>query len=68
MENPLRFTHRQNSEGSWDSICMTCFGTAAHGRSEIDLLRSELVHICIEINRYKSEAESIPHSSDWVNR
>jgi hypothetical protein len=42
----MRFVHRKNSEGSFDSICMTCFRTAAHVAKEKMLATAELKHRC----------------------
>jgi hypothetical protein len=51
MNSQERFTHRRNEEGSWDSICMNCFWTAAHGHSEAELLVAEACHICVEMKQ-----------------
>ena len=40
-----RFTHRQNPDGSYDSICMFCFLTAATSSTEDQLARLEQGHI-----------------------
>lgn len=40
-----RFTHRQNADGSYDSICMFCFLTAATSQKEDQLARLEQGHL-----------------------
>ncbi|MBB5059101.1 hypothetical protein HDF16_003824 [Granulicella aggregans] len=43
------FTHRENPDGSWDSICMTCLQTVAshpNVRDESELSTTDIVHIC----------------------
>jgi hypothetical protein len=41
-----RFAHRPNKDGSFDSICLTCFATVASKRNEVELARQERVHVC----------------------
>lgn len=42
-----RFTHRHNPDGTFDSICMSCFQTVGHEKRESDLAAAEAVHKCI---------------------
>lgn len=42
------FRHRENQDGSWDSICMRCYLTAAHSYSEQPLATVECGHCCDE--------------------
>ena len=42
------FRHRQNPDGSWDSICMRCYLTAAHTFGEKLLASVESGHCCDE--------------------
>jgi hypothetical protein len=35
------FTHRENEDGSWDSICLECYLTVATKRSEEELSKDE---------------------------
>jgi hypothetical protein len=42
------FRHRENQDGSWDSICMRCYLTAAHSYGEQPLASAELEHHCDE--------------------
>jgi hypothetical protein len=42
------YPHRQNRDGSWDSICHLCHATVANVRDESKLVDLEVVHICNE--------------------
>ena len=42
------FRHRENEDGSWDSICMSCYLTAAHSYAEQPLHSVESGHHCGE--------------------
>jgi len=42
------FRHRENQDGSWDSICMRCYLTAAHSYGEQPLAAVESGHHCDE--------------------
>jgi hypothetical protein len=42
------FRHRENQDGSWDSICMRCYLTAAHSYGEEPLASGESDHCCDE--------------------
>jgi hypothetical protein len=46
LETPFR--HRENLDGSWDSICLRCYATAAHSHSEWLLAEVEQEHCCEE--------------------
>jgi hypothetical protein len=48
-----KFVHRQNSDGSYDSICTACVMTAASVEHEWQLLRWELMHVCDPVNLYR---------------
>jgi hypothetical protein len=50
MHTPLAlsFRHRENQDGSWDSICMRCYLTAAHSYREQPLASVESGHHCDE--------------------
>jgi hypothetical protein len=39
------FPHRKNCDGSYDSICLTCFETVATGTPE-ELVKREKEHVC----------------------
>ncbi len=40
------FPHRHNIDGTYDSICTTCFATVATQRVEEDLALPEQIHVC----------------------
>ena len=40
------FPHRQNPDGSFDSICPKCFRTVATRQNEADLAQAERDHVC----------------------
>ena len=42
------FPHRHNADGSYDSICTTCFATVGSAQKEGELTFYELVHTCDE--------------------
>jgi len=46
MTNLRKFSHRQNSDGTVDSICHECFVTVAKARRETDLSTNEHLHCC----------------------
>jgi hypothetical protein len=41
-----QFPHRENSDGTYDSICPKCFRTIDTRHVEGDLVAEERVHIC----------------------
>jgi hypothetical protein len=41
------FPHRPNKDGSFDSICLTCFATITTRQTEYELLEPEGKHVCI---------------------
>jgi hypothetical protein len=40
------YAHRQNRDGSVDSICKTCFATVAQAKDELALTQHEGTHCC----------------------
>jgi hypothetical protein len=46
MYGHSHFPHRQNSDGSYDSICMVCFATVGSNKSEDALDWVERSHVC----------------------
>jgi len=44
---PAMFSHRHNSDRTYDSICHKCFRTIATETAEADLRHHELQHNCI---------------------
>src|ERR1700749_4030082 len=55
----LSFRHRQNPDGSWDSICMRCYLTAAHTFGEKLLTAVESGHCCDEASWLFKEAVGV---------
>jgi len=49
-----RFPHRQNQDGSYDSICTTCLLTVASAWNEKDLACHEATHICDPVRVYQA--------------
>lgn len=43
---PRFFPQRRNPDGSFDSICTRCFQTIASGKSEPELAKMNLAHVC----------------------
>ena len=41
-----QWPHRLNQDGTYDSICPTCFQTVAHTRSVAELAPAECDHVC----------------------
>jgi hypothetical protein len=44
----IRFSHRQNRDGTFDSICPRCYRTIANRTSEAYLAKDELRHVCLD--------------------
>jgi hypothetical protein len=41
-----RYAHRPNKDGSYDSICTSCFATVASVSDEAELAQLEQSHVC----------------------
>jgi hypothetical protein len=70
------YPHRQNRDGSFDSICLRCFATVANAKNVDELHTYEKDHVCDEAavaqrsgNR-KRQLNAIPASlaSDYETR
>jgi hypothetical protein len=48
------FCYRQNPDGTWDSICLHCFMTAASTPREDELQTLERRHICSPQSAYEA--------------
>jgi hypothetical protein len=46
----IKFSHRCNPDGTWQSICPECYKTVAESREERDLKRAEDTHVCLSLN------------------
>ena len=55
------FRHRQNQDGSFDSICLTCYLTVGSRLSEGELEGAETAHRCSEIPGAASGESSVGH-------
>ena len=40
------YAHRENADGTFDSICLRCFQTIVSANSELELGESESKHSC----------------------
>jgi hypothetical protein len=40
------YPHRLNRDGSFDSICLTCFATVVYAKTEAELVDSDKDHVC----------------------
>jgi len=40
------FPHRHNNDGTYDSICDTCYSTIAKANVEAELIYHEARHVC----------------------
>jgi hypothetical protein len=40
------YPHHQNKDGSYESICLTCFLTISHANTETELKLQEEAHLC----------------------
>ena len=53
------FRHRQNQDGTWDSICLRCFLTVVTVSREADLAKAEKSHHgCVELMRDAGYAQN----------
>jgi hypothetical protein len=52
------FRHRENLDGTWDSICMRCYATAAHTHEATLLIPAESGHHCDEASWFFKEPAS----------
>ena len=46
MADAMDFSHRQNPDGTVDSICRECFVTVGKAQDESELCRVERLHTC----------------------
>ena len=55
-----RFPHRDNQDGSIDSICPRCFVTVGTSSREADLERIEASHVCDPaiLTHYQEQSET----------
>lgn len=60
------YTHRENSDSSFDSICMTCYRTIGNAPTEDELADLEKTHICSVESVLASSAYVKSHSKPFV--
>lgn len=53
-----RFPHRENDDGTFDSICPVCFRTVARAPRQEELAELERIHVCKLIR-------NAPDRPDW---
>ena len=42
----MEYKHNLDADGQWDSICLSCYRTAASAKSEQELIPTETLHEC----------------------
>lgn len=52
-----KFAHRKNTDGTSDSICLTCYRTAGSSLIENGLLSHETQHICRPVDLWYAQHE-----------
>lgn len=57
--------HRKNSDGTWDSICLSCFRTIARAEVEAKLRQQEREHDCVPL-QFSHQAVS-QHATNETN-
>ena len=63
------FAHRHNLDGTWDSICPTCFFTIATELTEEGLFVQELDHDCELLRKEKRKARTLEKlgCGEWIS-
>ena len=61
MSYSTPFAHRENPDGTYDSICRRCYSTVASEHDQDDLLSQEAEHICDE-----DTVERLEHPDVWL--
>jgi hypothetical protein len=60
MHGPTNFAHRHNADGTYDSICLKCYATAARAKKEESLSSPESAHVCDPTALYLADQGSVP--------
>ena len=60
MARNFSFPHRENRDGTWDSICPRCFRTVATATDPLKLEAEEIAHDCDPDEIYR-----LYHSEKW---
>ena len=65
-----QFCLRLNRDGTLDSICLKCFLTVSHGKSEADCAQLEKNHVCnpYDVERFQFAKVIAEKSSSRVSR
>lgn len=53
MFSLVKFPHRSNFDGTFDSICIECFATVATDFDESKLAAHESAHVCNPVDIYR---------------
>ena len=62
----FRFPHRQNRDGSHDSICILCYAIVASVQNEADLAQHEQDHVCdMVFLDYAGQSCRMPGQHSW---
>ena len=61
------FPHRQNHDGTFDSICPECFKTVASDLNEAKLRRHEKRHVCEAGSLHKPETKKKIRPKAYLN-
>jgi len=56
--NPEHYSHRRNTDETYDSICMRCFATISTQKTKALLARAEEEHLCHPLQRAASDNQS----------
>lgn len=61
------FPHRQNTDGTHDSICTKCFVTVATVMNESELAGHESAHVCNPSYEYRfSQSARVPYEDGFA--
>jgi hypothetical protein len=64
----IAYPHRHNADGSFDSICITCFATIAKATDEAALFEQEKNHSCDRSFLAERESFRIRFARSKANR
>ncbi|MGC2621069.1 MAG: hypothetical protein WA414_18645 [Acidobacteriaceae bacterium] len=59
----VRFPHRHNADGTYDSICPACYATVATEDEEAKLRPHEMAHVCDMAQLDQGRQENLPQAS-----
>jgi hypothetical protein len=61
------FPHRQNRDGTFDSICPACFLTVSNRQNEIELAGDEIKHNCFDSGQVPNSASLDYYMAECVS-